>query len=142
MSTSDIDVSLYKIVYDWARYANKDLGKMLDKKHIGKTFELIKSRKFRVLFNGSTPSSVIFDFLYYGKFVDMGVGKGWKLGDLKGNQTIYKETGIKGRKATKWYSKTIFPEANTLAKILAEEFGIQAINMVNENIDNNINLEL
>lgn len=139
---NDFDVSLYHLVYDWARYANKDLGTTMAKKNIGKTYALLRSRRFRVLFTGSTPSSVMFDFLMYGKFVDMGVGRGQKLGDVKGNQTIYRETGIKGRKAKKWFSKVLFPEANTLAKLLSEQFQIEAGNMINENIDNKINLPL
>ena len=84
----------------------------------------------------------VFTFLNYGKFIDMGVGRGQKIGDVKGNQTIYKETGIKGRKAKKWYSKVIFPEANTLAKLLAENYGIQISNSITESLDDSIILSI
>ncbi len=134
--------NMYQMVYDWARYANRDLGKSLDKKKVGVTMELVRSRKFRVEGSGDDVQKAIFSFLEYGKFVDMGVGKGQKLGDVKGNQVIYKETGIKGRKAKKWYSKVIFPEANTLAKLLEENYGLKITSELNESLDDAITLSL
>lgn len=143
METPQINnASLYKLVYDWARYANADLAKMIDKKRIGKTLALLNSRRFNVVANGEVPDKVVFDFLIRGKFVDMGVGRGQKLGDVKGNQVVYKETGVRGRKPKKWFSKVIFPEANTLAKLLAEQFGIISQNMINESIDSTIKMPL
>jgi hypothetical protein len=138
VQSTNVDVSLYRVVYDWARYANKDMGTMLNKKNIGKSFALVKSRKFQVLFNGSTPSSVMFEFLARGKFSEMGVGRGQKLGDVKGNQVLYREAGVKGRKSKMWFSNVLFPEANTLARILAEEFAIHSVNMIKESIDSTI----
>ena len=120
-------INIYQLVYDWARYTNRDLGKSMDKKKVGVTFALVKSRKFRVDGSADDVRRAVFSFLDYGKFTDMGVGRGQKLGDVKGNQVIYRETGVKGRKAKKWYSKVIFPEANTLAKLLAENYGLGLI---------------
>lgn len=142
MENSSDNRSLYKLVYDWARYANDDLGKSIEKKRIGKTLALFNSRKFNVIGTGSLPDKVAFDFLLRGKFVDMGVGRGQKLGDVKGNQAIYSATGVKGRKPKKWFSKVLFPEANTLTKLLADQYGIISQNIIKENIDSTIKMSL
>lgn len=142
MPDSGKPISMYDLVYDWAKYANQDLGKSLTKKHIGVTGALSSSLKFSLIGPHDDVQKVKFSFLNYGKFSDMGVGRGQKLGDIKGNKTIYKETGVHGRKATKWFSKVIFPEANTLGKLLAVNYGLQISNEINESFSDSVILSI
>jgi hypothetical protein len=135
--------SISILVSDWSTYLKRDLIKSMLKKKIGNTGNLKNSLSFKIQYGtDGTPEKVIIAFNYYGKFVDMGVGKGQKLGDVKGNKALYRATGIKGRVAKPWWSKTIFPEANTLAALLKEQYGITAINMINENVSPSINMQL
>lgn len=74
-----------------------------------------------------------FLYLAYGEMVDMGVGKGTKLG-----QTA---EGLQGRAqhraARKWYSKTFYSQVLWLGEMMAHEYGIEAALMlsVNEKIE-------
>ncbi len=112
------------------------------KKKIGYTGSLAQSIKYHIEYDENGPVKVVFEFNHYGQFVDMGVGKGQKYGDVKGNATLLNAIGVKGRKAKKWYNKTVFPEANTLALLLKEQYGINAINMINESLPGTINLNM
>ena len=55
-----------------------------------------------------------FAFNYYGKFLDMGVGKGQPIGD-SGN-----------RKPRKWFSATFFANQQKLKEIIAQKYAEQA----------------
>jgi hypothetical protein len=135
-------ITIDQLVADWAQYANRDLGKSLDKRQIGKSLALIKSRKVRVENGSDGPEKIIFEFLNYGRFVDMGVGKGQKLGDVTGNKTIMQAAGLHGRVAKKWYSKVIFGEVNTLSELLLDYFGFRCLSMINESMDKTITMEM
>jgi hypothetical protein len=130
------------MVADWSAYLKKDLAKMLVKKKIGKTGSLASSIKYNITYDADGPSKVTFYFNHYGKFVDMGIGRGQKIGDVKGNTEILRAAGLKGRVAKKWYTKTIFPEANTLAVLLKENYGIKAIEIINDIIDGAVNMNM
>ena len=84
--------------------------------------------------------SINFSFKYYGKFVDMGVGKGTKLGDVGQNKTSrYLEGKMIGNRRIpkKWYSKTLFAETATLKEILSREYAFLAGFRIVENIGDN-----
>lgn len=143
METSvKVTKSISVLVADWSRYLKQDLAKAILKKKIGRSGALANSIKYHIVHDSEGPVKVVFEFNHYGKFVDMGVGKGQKLGDVKGNAELLRAIGVKGRKAKKWYSKTIFPEANTLATLLKEQYGITAINMVNEVLPSQLNMNM
>jgi len=60
---------------------------------------------------------IVFGFLYYGRFADMGVGKGVKIS----------EVGVgNNRKAKPWFAKVFFSQVSELGRILAEKTGKQA----------------
>ena len=134
--------SLYKVASDWAKYTGERLGESILKKNIGKSQELIRSIKSNVFGGEMAPEKIVLSYLMRGKFVDMGVGKGQKLGDIKGNREVLAAAGLKGRRAKKWYSKTIYAETNKLADILKNNYGKQATNMIKENIPSQINMQL
>ena len=92
---------------DWAKGVNKSLIKQLNKQKIHHTRALITSLSFQV-FKASTGHQGKYQLTFqeYGRFIDIGVGKGVKIESIKGNTGII--GGKKIRKQKKWYSKTIY----------------------------------
>ena len=95
---------------------------------INYSYQLIESFANHIISNASGDIAKIeFAFNYYGKFVDMGVGKGVK---LEGRGIV-----MTRRKPKKWYSKTFFTEITKLTHILAEKFARKGAVTIIENID-------
>lgn len=83
---------------------------------IGSSGELLKSLNSHLTLEANgDPKKITFTFLYYGRFVDMGVGRGVKLGDTSGR-----------RKKKPWYSSTFLKEVNVLGRELAKRYGYDA----------------
>lgn len=78
--------------------------------------------------NGNV-AKIEFAFNYYGKFVDMGVGKGVTLEDVGNPNTT--------RKPKPWYSRTFYAEVKKLTEILAQKYARKGVLTVIENIDDN-----
>ncbi len=70
-------------------------------------------------------------FLERGRFVDMGVGKGVSIADVKENaRPVNRMRSQHPRRPKKWYSKTIAAETKKLAELLSEYFGVEGINRI------------
>ena len=65
--------------------------------------------------NGN-PELIVFTFEYYGKFVDMGVGRG----------VTVEEVSFSNRRPRAWYSKIFFSQLEKLKEILAEKYARKA----------------
>ena len=61
--------------------------------------------------NGN-PKLIEFAFLYYGKFADMGAGKGVNAGEHEGTK----------RSPKSWYSRTFFGQIQALGDILGKKY--------------------
>lgn len=70
-----------------------------------------------------------FAFNYYGKFVDMGVGKGTTLEDVSSPDNK--------RRPKPWYSRTFYAEVQKLGRLLAEKYARKGVLVIVENIDDN-----
>jgi hypothetical protein len=111
----------------------------LAKLNIGYYFQLEDSLNFEIIGNGALPAEVRLMFNYYGKFVDMGVGKGVKLEDVKSNRMEF-SAGLEGasrRRPKKWYSKVFYSEVMKLGDILARKYGRMGMLSIVENLDDN-----
>ncbi len=88
----------------------------LAKLRIGYYFQLEQTLTHEILGSGTgrLPTAVQFSFPLYGKFVDMGVGRGVKLEDVKSSDN--------NRRPKKWYSRTFYSESLKLASILGEKY--------------------
>jgi hypothetical protein len=123
----------------WAKITIKRWQKKIQGLKIGESGELTRSFLFDVV--ASARGDVLkidFAFKYYGKFVDMGVGKGVKIGQVKENQDSRKLEGKmlgNRRRPKKWYSKTFAAEAMKLGEIMAKEFGRRGTVVISENIN-------
>lgn len=120
----------------WADIVTSNWLDKINKLNVQYSFQLEESIRYELINNaGGLPERVEFSYNYYGKFVDMGVGKGVSLGDVKDQRND--GSGRKARRPKKWYSTTMYAEVIKLREILAKKYGrIAAISIV-ENIDDN-----
>lgn len=126
------------IVNGWAKVTITAWRENIVKMKIGNTQDLYNSFVEHVINQANGDKIKIeFAFKYYGKFVDMGVGKGVKIGDVKENSTSRrlegKMTGNR-RRAKKWYTKELRHQVLRLEELLSEKYGRQVQNMITENI--------
>jgi len=98
--------------------------------HLGRLYRSFH-RKIELGADGM-PRRVTIGFYYHGKFVDMGVGNGVKLENVKGNREIWRsktrferKQSKKPRAAKKWYSPTMYREYQRAAEILAQKYKIE-----------------
>jgi len=123
----------------WAKITIKKWQKKIQGLNINETGELARSFLYDVVASAQGDVMKIdFAFKYYGKFVDMGVGKGVKIGQVKENQDSRKLEGRmlgNRRRPKKWYSKTFAAEAMKLGEIMAKQFGRRSSIVISENIN-------
>ena len=73
------------------------------------------------------PTLIIFAFNYYGKFVDMGVGRGVPLSEVP----------FSNRRAKPWQSKTFARELGVMAELLSRYYGHRIGIAIANRIDGN-----
>lgn len=120
---------------------NRDLeakfNEAFRKYHIGKTQRLKGSTMVRSEGSGDEVSSTIIKYLMYGKYVDMGVGRGMRGGNTEhrqrrqygaGKKAEHKAAGGKGweRTAKPWYSRPVSWYTKRTAERLADYYGRSA----------------
>jgi hypothetical protein len=121
-------VDINKVVDDWAYYLYENWIDKLEKLKIGYSFDLESSIAYKILPGSSNLPSVEFSFLYYGKFVDMGVGKGVSIAYAKDKEDH-------GRQAKIWYSKEFYRQINKLKELLTKNYSLHASMVIVQNID-------
>lgn len=100
-------------VEEWARIVIERWENRITTLNIKQTGQLLKSftHFINTQANGD-PERITFAFEYYGKFVDMGVGKG----------TTINQVGSTNRKPKPWYSKIFWSQFEKLKEILVEKY--------------------
>ena len=87
---------------------------------VGNSGALLQSFQYNVLASAQgNVLKITLLFEYYGRFVDMGVGKGVKIGDVKESATSRRLSGKmlgNRRSPKKWYSKTFHTEVMKLSR--------------------------
>jgi hypothetical protein len=133
---SELSLAINDTMKAWAKIAVFELKKSIALNKVGSspnsTKELFRSFTHNVTTDGNgAPKKVTIGFLYHGKFVDMGVGKGQKVEDIKSNRETWaalsrrEKSGKKRRKPVKWYSPIMYHEYQRAAEILAEKYGLK-----------------
>lgn len=122
------NTQLSETVLAWADIVIRNWEEKIHKLHVTDSYQLLNSFQHHVVLNANgDPLLVEFAFNFYGKFADMGVGKGTNL--------VEQGNGL--RKVKPWYSKTFFSEVKKLGEILAEKYARNAALIIVENIDDN-----
>lgn len=108
----------------WANIVIERWERKIERLGIGSTGALIRSFTQHVRSQADGRVDLIqFTFEYYGKFVDMGVGRGVKLDMVE----------TSNRRAKPFLSKTFFSQLEKLKDILVDKYGKKAqITIVNE----------
>lgn len=112
----------------WAHYAIVEFQKALDKQKIGITRQLFNSFKKQLQANRGDVMAVMIRFLQYGRFVDMGVGRGLAAYERDSNRANLVGARAYGanvpyvkRRPKKWYSKTRWAQMMRLQELLARD---------------------
>lgn len=139
---------LSETLHAWANITINELKwQMLMKKvHIG---SLYRSFTKKVEYGpDGMPKRVTIGFMYHGRFVDMGVGNGVKLENIKSNREIWRAASSAGRKKLnprkpkKWYSPTIYHEYQRAAELLAKKFSIEIPARFENLLDKDIKIKI
>ena len=138
MQPTQPKLSEREIAEAWARITIIKWKKKLASNRIGDTGNLLRSFKYNVLASAQgNVLKITLLFEYYGRFVDMGVGKGVKIGDVKESAASRKLSGKmlgNRRRPKKWYSKTFHAEVMKLSEIFAKEYGHRGVVAITENL--------
>ncbi len=132
--------TMYEVVDGWAKITVERLKEQLIKKNIGVTGKLMQSLAYNIIRNAEgdvSKAQVMFN--YYGRFVDMGVGKGVKIGDRKELNNVNSrvaEAMQKHRRPKKWYSKQFWGEVIALSEVLGKHFGHVGLRTVESELRN------
>ena len=121
------NLDINKTVEAWADIVVKNWRRKITELDIGITGSLYDSFEFEVISQaGGSPERIDFAFEYYGRFVDMGVGRDVPVGNPGDVKTR--------RKAKRWYSSIMYTQANKLSQILSEKYGIIGSSLIREQI--------
>lgn len=101
----------------WADIVIERWQKRMTEFDVGDTGALVKSFQAQVTADSNgDPAKVTFAFLYYGRFPDMGVGRGVTLSDVPSPT----------RQVKPWYSQTFMNEVVKLGRMMASKYGLDA----------------
>lgn len=107
----------YEMVQRWAEIVIERWQARMEALDVGSTGELMRSFHAQVTSDANgDPTKVTFAFLLYGRYPDMGVGRG----------VTFQDTPSGGRQPKPWYSKTFLAEVMKLGRMMATKYGIDA----------------
>ena len=116
----------------WAEIVIKTWLEKIIRLNINYSHALYNSFAHHIITNANgDPERIEFAFLYYGKFVDMGVGNGVS----KSEATELMAAGMNGRHAKPWYSKTFYHQLQILRELLAEKYAMKASQVIMINLE-------
>jgi hypothetical protein len=114
----------YETLKAWADIVIERWELKISQFNVYDTGELLRSFQTHVQLDANgVGEKITFAYAYYGRFVELGVGKYVKAG-MESN-----------RKKKPWYTKIFFGQVNQLARIMAEKYGQQAALAIVENIE-------
>jgi hypothetical protein len=137
-------------IIGWAEITIDRWEESIARYHIGDSRTLINSFLHYVITQSNGDVKMIqFAFEYYGKFVDMGVGRGRSL--VNPDSRKYKALEKKGynarniarhlqgnrREPKPWYTPTLYREIHILTRLLATKYAEKCAITIVENIDDN-----
>lgn len=131
-------MSMRQDTQEWKSKADDIILRDLKRRKIGVTDALQASIAINILSSGEDVSAVTFQFLAYGRFVDMGVSRGFAIGSrraaaLANNQLNSKRDEVKKpRRPKKFYSRTIFRLGHELRELLTLRYGVKMIQSLEE----------
>ena len=129
----------------WRARAMQNVYASFDKMKIGGAYGMLKV-SMAISIMAASPDDlkrVKFSFLYYGRYVDMGVGREFPIGSrgklgldkfLEKRNKIGQLVKNPGRKPKQFYTKTIMHEGHRLHELLVKQFGIKMMTTLEESL--------
>lgn len=121
-------INMRGLIDDWARIAIDRYKKEIAKKNIGVSGALSRSFQKEITVSGGDVKAVYIRFLMYGRFRDMGVGRGLKAYERKINKEFLIAAKTYGanveyvrRQPKRWFNKPKMAQIYKLREILAKE---------------------
>lgn len=131
----------------WAIIVLDKWQQALAKYRVGVTHDLERSFVKELQKANGDVEAVIFKFLKYGRFPDMGVGRGLDLNGRVLNRRFdrYRNTegrmeGRLARRKKPWYTKTFYKEVAKLKALYQQEYGAQLLQVMESRLSGTINL--
>ena len=116
----------------WAKIVIDIWENKLIQKDANHSHSLINSFAHHIVTNaGGDVERIEFAFNYYGKFVDMGVGKGVTFE----NYDTMRMQGLTTRKKKSWYKGTWYMQVEKLVELLEEKFERKAAIAITEGLN-------
>jgi len=150
---ADDNLEQSETVKAWADITIKTWESKIAKYKIGSTFTLVHSfLNHAVTAANGNILMVQFLFKYYGRFVDMGVGKGTRIFNENSRESQalaskghsisniarqYQNQFRTPRKKKPWYSPVFYAQVHRLGEILAKKYAQKAAIAIVENVDDN-----
>lgn len=118
------------LIQEWLDVIESSFKTSIDKLHIGVTGTLRNSIIHNIIKSSDgNVGTIELKFKFYGRFIDMGVGRGVPVGSRKTKADFLDFRNDKGqlhfynRKRKNWYSTNKTREIHRLRELLAEQFG-------------------
>lgn len=109
----------------WADYVIERWELEIIRLGINSSGQLLKSFTSNIITqSGGNVEKIIFAYEYYGKFVDMGVGRGIKIGNPNSS-----------RAPKPWYNKVFYGQVKRMAEIMQEKYSNAAAVSIVESIE-------
>lgn len=125
--------AVYSLFRRWLDKTEGLLIQQLSKKKIGVTHELRKQMHKDLRARGMGYLEGEISMLTRGRYVDMGVGRGHSLsGSSRGSFDL--DSGRKGRKPKKWYSRTFYGRLHDLYGAIGYELAEQTLSSIKQSI--------
>jgi hypothetical protein len=139
----------FQTVEKWLEYTLDDLRESLRKLKIDDTGHLLASvQGHLVAAAGDDVQKLSIAYAVYGKFVDMGVGRGMGAGVRKRDSDYQRIRDERGqlhkysRKARPWSSKVIGKQAMRLSIILSDYYGETTVASIQQALPNQVQITL
>lgn len=134
------DESRAKILHRWAASVIKRWIKEMEYQNVTDSDKLMKSLKYKIYnASGGDQTKIVFTLLNYGRFVDLGVGRGEKYTKRKHDPTFhsgqpYPTTPGYNFQVKPWFLPLFKQRVYSLARILERKYGEYAQLMIIQNI--------
>lgn len=132
------------LAQDWTRFLIDKLKANINKRRIGKTHALIRSFQREFKYSGGSISEISIKFLFYGRFVDMGVGSGLKAYERRMNKQnksgsrVGANVSYNKRTPKRWLNKTTTAQTYKLIELLEEHLATTSIESIRQVIQSNV----
>ena len=138
MTEDQLNQAQMEVASKWLDFTVESFIENMRKLRIQNTGALMVSFKKQVIGSASGRLQLQLSYALYGKFIELGVGRGMGQGVKKGDDGYDRIRNTRGqlkrhqRKARKWYSRELGYQTKRLAELMSELHGTLLISAVSE----------